>query len=364
MAESSPTWSWWRKTTSDAAWRAAYVPASMQAAWLVAWALGLAALCLPWPRVVGETRRIVALGDIHGDYAHATAVLRAAGLLHAHHDAWAGGKTVFVSTGDTIDRGDDTIRLYQLFQRLRNESRAHGGDVIHVLGNHEMMNAMLDWRYVTPGDVASFGGMDERRDAMSLHGWLGTEWMQHYQVTTHVDLLPAADMPLYPTHRASFVHGGITPTFADMGVDAMNDVGHTLLEKSLARRGPLSKAEQALWSSDGPFWFRGYAQDPEKAACMMAEQARSSLGVYALIMGHTPQFTGIRTRCDGRVYIIDTGLSRAYGGRPSALDVKSRRWGPCVVSTFSAVDLSGAHHTLHHAWQCPYLRLGRRPRTT
>ena len=85
----------------------------MQAAWLVAWALGLAALCLPWPRVVGETRRIVALGDIHGDYAHATAVLRAAGLLHAHHDAWAGGKTVFVSTGDTIDRGDDTIRLYQ-----------------------------------------------------------------------------------------------------------------------------------------------------------------------------------------------------------------------------------------------------------
>ena len=87
MAESSPTSSWWRKTTSDAAWRAAYVPASMQAAWLVAWALGLAALCLPWPRVVGETRRIVALGDIHGDYAHATAVLRAAGLLHAHHDA-------------------------------------------------------------------------------------------------------------------------------------------------------------------------------------------------------------------------------------------------------------------------------------
>ena len=52
----------------------------MQAAWLVAWALGLAALYLPWPRVVGETRRIVALGDIHGDYAHATAVLRAAGL--------------------------------------------------------------------------------------------------------------------------------------------------------------------------------------------------------------------------------------------------------------------------------------------
>ena len=44
MAESSPTSSWWRKTTSDAAWRAAYVPASMQAAWLVAWALGLASL--------------------------------------------------------------------------------------------------------------------------------------------------------------------------------------------------------------------------------------------------------------------------------------------------------------------------------
>ena len=35
----------------------------MQAAWLVAWALGLAALCLPWPRVVGETRRALEFGS-------------------------------------------------------------------------------------------------------------------------------------------------------------------------------------------------------------------------------------------------------------------------------------------------------------
>ena len=36
-------------------------------------------------------------------------------------------------------------------------------------------------------------------------------------------------------------------------------------------------------------------------------------------MGHTPHFDGFVTRCNSTVLLIDTGISRAYGGEQSAL---------------------------------------------
>lgn len=38
-------------------------------------------------------------------------------------------------------------------------------------------------------------------------------------------------------------------------------------------------------------------------------------------LGHTPNFNQIVHRCDGNVIIIDTGISKAYGGVLSALEI-------------------------------------------
>ena len=51
--------------------------------------------------------RIVAVGDIHGDYGNYIEVLRAAGLVDKK-GKWSGGKTHLVQTGDIPDRGPDT----------------------------------------------------------------------------------------------------------------------------------------------------------------------------------------------------------------------------------------------------------------
>jgi hypothetical protein len=49
------------------------------------------------------TRRIVAVGDLHGDLPNARKVLTMAGVVDAHGD-WSGDIDVFVQTGDIIDR--------------------------------------------------------------------------------------------------------------------------------------------------------------------------------------------------------------------------------------------------------------------
>lgn len=95
-------------------------------------------------------RRVVAVADLHGDLEHAHNVLRMARLVDNKQvePGWIGGHDVLVSTGDIVDRGDDTIPLYHMFQRLRDQARAAGGDVRNCIGNHEMMNALMDWRWV------------------------------------------------------------------------------------------------------------------------------------------------------------------------------------------------------------------------
>ena len=76
------------------------------------------------------SRRVVAVADLHGDLQHAHNVLRMAGLIDNHYvPNWIGGHDVLVSTGDIVDRGDDTIELYRMFQRLRQQAADAGGEV-------------------------------------------------------------------------------------------------------------------------------------------------------------------------------------------------------------------------------------------
>ncbi|SPO45653.1 uncharacterized protein PSANT_03339 [Moesziomyces antarcticus] len=275
-------------------------------------------------------RRTVAVADLHGDLQHALNVLSMASLISGSGDsiAWTGGHDVLVSTGDIVDRGDDTIALYRLFQTLRSQAATAGGKVVNLKGNHELMNALGDWRYVTEGDVKSFGGVQARREAMSVHGWIGKEWLEHYNVTAVVPLLPTDHPALpkgYTPPKASFVHGGITPLYAARGVDAINTIGKSLLHKALSSTShswlppDVTPEERELWSENGPLWYRGYATNPPEEACPDADAARASLGVQQLIMGHTPHFDGFVSRCNDSVLLIDTGISRAYGGEQSAL---------------------------------------------
>ncbi len=99
--------------------------------------------------------RLVAVGDLHGDLDHARRVLRLAGAID-ERDRWVGGRLVVVQTGDEIDRGDDDRAILDLVEDLKKQAAAAGGELIALLGNHEVMNAALDFRYVTPGGLSAF----------------------------------------------------------------------------------------------------------------------------------------------------------------------------------------------------------------
>ena len=54
---------------------------------------------------------------------------------------------------------------------------------------------------------------------------------------------------------------------------------------------PGSTTEEAhLYSADGPFWYRGWAEQSEVEVCSKVDAVMKQIGVRRLIMGHTPNF--------------------------------------------------------------------------
>ena len=83
-------------------------------------------------------RRIIAVGDLHGDLARARESLRLAGVIDAS-DHWAAGTATFVQIGDVMDRGDDVRAVLDLLRNLEREAAAAGGKAIMLIGNHETL---------------------------------------------------------------------------------------------------------------------------------------------------------------------------------------------------------------------------------
>lgn len=104
-----------------------------------------------------EATRIIAIGDLHGDFAAFKQILEF---------TKADWTTTVVHTGDTIDRGDDTIQLLDFFISAPSNYR-------HIMGNHELMNLADNLNYVSAGDFKSFGGKQPRHEAFAVGGKYG-----------------------------------------------------------------------------------------------------------------------------------------------------------------------------------------------
>ena len=232
---------------------------------------------------------VIALGDLHADLDNAEAAMRMVGVLDADGH-WAAGPATFVQTGDVTDRGPDSKPIMALLRRLQAEATAAGGRVVPLLGNHEVMNMQGDLRYVDPGDVEAYGGEVQRKAAFGPAGEDG-RWLRSLDAVARVG-------------DTIFVHGGVSPEAAALGLPTMNDAVRTGIDT--AQKPPLG--------TDGPLWYRGYAQDPESEACPRLAAALKALGARRMVVGHTTQGSGqVLSRCEGRLAVIDTGIADHYG---------------------------------------------------
>jgi hypothetical protein len=267
--------------------------------------------------------RVVAVGDVHGDADQLIAVLKSAGLIDDQGN-WTGAKTHLVQNGDILDRGPDSRRAMDLLIRLEKQAADAGGYVHDLIGNHEAMNVYGDFRYTSAGEYAAFRdenseklrnaefqkehpadrakweaqhplGYFELRQQMGPEGYYG-KW-----IASHDSVIKIND--------ALFLHGGISPKYASMKIKDINQrVRDELKDPTPARlQGGIANDQ------DGPLWYRGLAQGDDSLASLV-DKILKNFGVDWIVIGHTYANAAITPRFDGKVILIDIGLSRVYDG--------------------------------------------------
>ncbi len=119
---------------------------------------------------LGE-RRLVAVGDIHGAFNGVREILRKVELID-QKDHWVGGDAILVQTGDFLDRGPGVAKVARLLMDLQKQAPEHGGEVIVLLGNHEILNILGELRDVTKYIFRNFvDGHSEKRLTVSCNSY-------------------------------------------------------------------------------------------------------------------------------------------------------------------------------------------------
>ena len=245
-----------------------------------------------------STTPIIAIGDLHADLESSKKAFQVAGVLNEDGE-WIQDNIIVVQTGDITDRGPDGLAVLEWIQYLEKEAPKHNSELHVLLGNHEAMNLQGDWRYVSPADVTGFGGIEARKEAFKPGGYW-SDWLLQHDAVLNID-------------GNIFVHGGVSIDFAQDAKELSFAV-----ESALRTR----KYMAPVLGVSGPLWYRGYWMKREDVACYEAELVLKKMNARRMITGHTTQPDGkVHTRCDGKLIVIDTGISKHYGENVAAIRI-------------------------------------------
>lgn len=176
--------------------------------------------------IYDHKRRIIAIGDIHGDLgallvclADVARVIKYEYVNNTIKYKWIGEDTYVVIVGDIIDRkreglymkpikegkylvgeidGEEDI-IIDLVNRIALKAEKYGGKVIKLLGNHEIMNLYGDFTYVSDMTLKNNGGKEKRKQMLEPGKSLSNK------------IIKCGTMAIVKIGDWIFVHGGVLP---------------------------------------------------------------------------------------------------------------------------------------------------------
>ena len=313
-----------------------------------------------------KVKKLVAIGDIHGDLPAAIKALKLAGVIDQsipnnfkdiNKINWTGDKTVVVQLGDQIDRvrpgklvndlcpendselvadeGSD-LKIICLFEKLHSEAAKVGGALFSIFGNHELMNVDGDFRYVSPKEFKEFGNFFKESPTLSQSHNVPYGYITRKEVFkpggTLAKKLAHSRYSIIQVGSWLFVHGGITSQMAsEYTIDDVNRhikdwlVGHNDIE-TLSHTNNIYHRDD---DENSPFWSRTFSD------CQNWDELKSTKHFYhtlnvlnkknnrqpntaikGMIVGHSPQFMygkGLNSTCNNKLWRGDVGMSRAFG---------------------------------------------------
>ncbi|MCG8468265.1 MAG: metallophosphoesterase [Gemmatimonadetes bacterium] len=253
------------------------------------------------------TDSIFLFGDVHGEFDRVVSLLRGSGLIDEDL-RWTGGRRTVALLGDLFDRGDDVTRLLWFLYGLEDEARAVGGDVLVVLGNHEVMVMSGDLRYVS-GKEASLGFRHRLsyKEMFDPRTSILGRWLASKPGLVRLDDLLLA-------------HGGVSPGYLELSLEAFRDTLERWVAEPLfvhwddrdslvatAIEMELDSAAVArrwdfFFSPESVLWYRDLVRSDTLASHLERVLDRHDATLH--VVAHTP-VQSIQERYEGRLIAVD-----------------------------------------------------------
>lgn len=211
------------------------------------------------------------IGDIHGHSKKLIALLQKHNLVD-NNLAWSGGDATLCLLGDYVDRGPDGIGTIELIMRLQTEAADAGGEVIALLGNHEVFLLAAYFfgkRSPTSGrpvgvyvdDWSAVGGVRSDLERLTYEH---VEWLVMLPAMARLDdlLLIHADSLVYPFYGGvvQAVNDNITAVLLNTREDEWNELSRLFMRRSAFRgHGAIAQAKEFLESYGGERIVHGHS---------------------------------------------------------------------------------------------------------
>ena len=286
-----------------------------------------------------NVKKIVGIGDLHGDILQLISILIHARVIkkrlknqcinsndyNIENWIWIGGKTYLVQLGDIFDGGgrgnegsfqDNEVEIYKFLIGLKKMALNAGGNVILIIGNHEIMNFNKNYNYVQKStshkclvktkndyhykfDKNRSCNMNDRNKLFSIPNGPLSKSMSKYM------------KGVVKINDNIFCHGGISSY-----ISKKHSIGHIndVLQLYLTGKKVYNDIEfKEIYGGDGVIWFRRFSKDNNH--CNELSDSLKNLKAKRMIVGHTPQSNGITNYCrkySESLWAIDVGLSRVF----------------------------------------------------
>lgn len=263
-------------------------------------------------------RRIIVIGDIHGDISILCTCLYMTKIINTNME-WIAepSDTVVIQMGDQIDsiNRDATIdnewekledtKILDFTERLNSIAKKKGGMFISLNGNHELMNIFGDFTYVSKNSMIKSGGIQNRSNLFKP----GSKYAK----------ILANRPVVLKIGKLLFCHAGLLNKHLNVinnNIEMINILNYKYLNNIQLTYDEKQKYLMLLMSQDGIIWNRKYLEPYRENKNMLPylsemDEVLKNTNCDVMIIGHNPM-NNITQLYNGKLWIVDVGLSRSF----------------------------------------------------
>ncbi|AOM79508.1 metallophosphoesterase [Pedobacter steynii] len=235
-----------------------------------------------------------ATSDIEGGIDGFIMLLKKANIIDNNYN-WTYGSGHLYIMGDVFDRGAYVTQCLWLIYKLEQEAATAGGKVHFILGNHDIMNMIGDYRYVNAKYITNAQTMGENYSAL-------------YDANTELGKWLRSKNILEKSGTTLFLHAGISPDVAALN-QTVTQLNAHLISK-INQTCTSSDCKTATSGSVGLYWYRGMAQ--QALTQTQVDNILTKFGADRTYIGHTILNNEITLLYQNKILEIDLQHTNNY----------------------------------------------------